>query len=210
MVFIPTQTFFNLSKERQKRIVDAAINEFAAARFENATVSNIVKEAGIARGSFYQYFEDKKDLYLYMFQLIGERKIEYLSEDLKNPQELAFFDLFRELYKSGMKFAVENPKYIQISNLLKASKDLMYKEVFQKNIEIARTIYIGMIERDQEAGRMDKHIDPSTLANIVINMTMNIAFDDALLSSDGVFDFEAYVEEIDKVIYIFEKGITGN
>jgi len=210
VVFIPTQTFFNLSKERQKRIVDAAINEFAAARFENATVSNIVKEAGIARGSFYQYFEDKKDLYLYMFQLIGERKIEYLSEDLKNPQELAFFDLFRELYKSGMKFAVENPKYIQISNLLKASKDLMYKEVFQKNIEIARTIYIGMIERDQEAGRMDKHIDPSTLANIVINMTMNIAFDDALLSSDGVFDFEAYVEEIDKVIYIFEKGITGN
>lgn len=209
MVKIPTQTFINLAKEKQDRIIDAAVTEFSLRRFQEAKLSEIIKNAKIPRGSFYQYFTDKKDIYLYIFDLIGQKKLEYMTDDLKNPMNLAFFDLFRELYKVGLRFAFENPRFVRITSLLLASRDVMYKEVFEKNIYIAVDFYKMMIIRDQEAGRMDKSIDPDTLAELVIKMTMNVTFD-AIDNEDGIIDFNKYEEKIEKVIYIFEKGIKGN
>lgn len=208
MVFIPTLTFKNLKEEKKKRILDAAIDEFAVRRFQDAKLSNIIKNAKIPRGSFYQYFKDKLDLYKYVFDKIGEHKLSYLTEDLKNPHKLAFFDLFRELYKTGLKFAYDNPKYMKITSLLLASKDVIYQEVFENNISVAIDFYKMMIIRDQEEGRMDKGIDPDTLAELVINMTMNVTFN-AIPSIGNDIDFEYYEKNIEKVIYIFEKGIKG-
>jgi AcrR family transcriptional regulator len=210
VVVIPTQTYFNLSKEKQQRIIDAAVNEFSVRRFQEAKVSNIIKEAKIPRGSFYQYFEDKLDIYKHIFYIIGQRKMEYMTEDLKNPMDLAFFDLFRKLYHIGLEFALGNPKYIKISSLLLAQKDLIYQEVLQENIVIALDFYKAMIIRDQELGRMDKNIDPETLANLVINMTMNVTFDSINIDDGEKFDEIEYKEKLEKIIYIFEKGIKGN
>lgn len=203
---MPTQTFFNLTKAKQERIMNAAVKEFAQRRFQEAKLSNIIKEAKIPRGSFYQYFNDKLDLYKYIFDNIGQKKMEYMTEDLKNPNKLAFFDLFRELYKVGLKFAFDYPDYIKIFSLLMAQKDEVYKEVFENNINIAKDFYIAMILKDQEEGRMDKGIDPETLARLVIDMTMNVTSDSLTKSPDG-FDFKIYEENIEKIIYIFEKGI---
>lgn len=209
VVAIPTQTFFNLQKEKQARIVNAAVNEFALRRYQEAKLSNIIKEAKIPRGSFYQYFEDKMDVYKYVFKTIADRKMEYMTDDLRNPLDLAFFDLFRELYNVGLQFAIDNPKYVKISSLLMTQKDLVYKEIFGDNINIAVDFYKGMIIRDQEMGRMDKNIDPDTLANLIIDMTMNVTL--GAMGSDGtIVDETVYKERIEKIIYIFEKGIKGN
>ena len=59
---MPKETFLNLPEEKRNRILDAAIQEFAANPYDVASISNIVRKVGIAKGSFYQYFEDKKDL----------------------------------------------------------------------------------------------------------------------------------------------------
>ena len=90
-----------------------------------------------------------------------------------------------------------------------AQKDFVYDEIFKDNIDIAINFYKTIIQRDQEAGRMDKNIDPDTLANLVIDMTMNVTFDS--ISNEGTqFDKEVYKDKIEKIIYIFEKGIKGN
>ena len=206
MILIPTKTFLNLPKEKQERVVNAAVKEFAARRISEAKLSNIIKEAMIPRGSFYQYFTDKMDLYKHVFDIIRLRKLEYMTEDLKNPQDLAFFDLFRELYRVGFKFAFDNPDYIKITNLLIAQKDLAYKEIFAEGLGIAKDFYKSMIIKDQEAGRMDKQIDPDALADLVINMTMNITLE-SMGNEEATIDLKLYEENIEKVIYIFEKGI---
>ncbi len=64
---MPNQTVFNLPDKKRTKISELAIAEFANADYDNASISNIVKQAKIAKGSFYQYFEDKADLYLYLF-----------------------------------------------------------------------------------------------------------------------------------------------
>lgn len=70
---MPKPTFFRLPDEKRQRLMDAAVKEFTRAPFAKASVSNIIQTAGIPRGSFYQYFEDKQDIFFYMLEELGER-----------------------------------------------------------------------------------------------------------------------------------------
>ncbi|GAM16709.1 TetR/AcrR family transcriptional regulator [Mesobacillus selenatarsenatis] len=65
---MPKQTFFNLSEQKRKNLLESAEMEFTRAPLFEASIANIIKTAGISRGSFYQYFEDKDDLYFYLLE----------------------------------------------------------------------------------------------------------------------------------------------
>ncbi|WP_239644532.1 TetR/AcrR family transcriptional regulator [Enterococcus crotali] len=66
------KTFFHLTKEKQQRLLNAASIEFSRATLGEASIANIVNLAEIPRGSFYQYFEDKEDLYYYYFDVLRQ------------------------------------------------------------------------------------------------------------------------------------------
>lgn len=59
-------TFQNLKPEKKQIIIEAALDEFTELPFNEASITSIVKKAGISRGSFYQYFESKENLYRYL------------------------------------------------------------------------------------------------------------------------------------------------
>ena len=63
---MPTNTFFNLPIEKREKIINAAKSEFVEYSFHDASINKIIKSAGISRGSFYMYFENKEDLFLYI------------------------------------------------------------------------------------------------------------------------------------------------
>jgi len=63
-----TETFLRLPEEKRTRFLNAAWEEFTAVRFADASVNKIVRRAGIPRGSFYQYFTDKDDLFAYLLE----------------------------------------------------------------------------------------------------------------------------------------------
>ena len=65
---MPKDTFIKLSQEKKDKIINAAKREFTRANLREASIKNIVEEAGIARGSFYQYFESKEDLLQYLLK----------------------------------------------------------------------------------------------------------------------------------------------
>lgn len=83
---MPNETFFNLSTEKQKRILEAAKKEFSQNPLKDASIANIVKEAEISRGSFYQYFTDVEDLYLYYFHSLGKDSHKQFLLSLKQHQ----------------------------------------------------------------------------------------------------------------------------
>lgn len=65
---MPKETFFGIDKEKQNRIIQAAIKVFSSHNYNDSSINEVIKLAKIPRGSFYQYFEDKRDLYLYITQ----------------------------------------------------------------------------------------------------------------------------------------------
>lgn len=59
--------FLNLQSEKQERILNAAMKEFAQKGFKNASTDEIVKEANISKGALFHYFNNKKDLFLFLY-----------------------------------------------------------------------------------------------------------------------------------------------
>lgn len=64
---MPFETFYNLNEKKKNNILKAAKEEFEAFKYVDASINRIIKAANISRGSFYQYFEDKNDLYQTIF-----------------------------------------------------------------------------------------------------------------------------------------------
>ena len=79
VIAIPKETFFNLPLEKRERIIEAAIDEFSRNDYREAKINEIVRLSSIPKGSFYQYFEDKKDLFKYVIDLLYEKKMEAIS-----------------------------------------------------------------------------------------------------------------------------------
>lgn len=63
---MPYPTFFNLPEEKRARILAAIKDELARVSLEEVSINRIVQQAEIPRGSFYQYFEDKRDMLAYV------------------------------------------------------------------------------------------------------------------------------------------------
>ncbi|MHA3065843.1 TetR family transcriptional regulator [Lacticaseibacillus saniviri] len=80
---MPKPTFFRLNEEKQARLIQAAHDEFSRVPFESASISNIIRLAGIPRGSFYQYFEDKADIYFYLLQQLRVTSQQHLNDALQ-------------------------------------------------------------------------------------------------------------------------------
>lgn len=66
---MPTKAFYNLEKCKQTMILEAAKHEFSENFYEDASINKIIKEINMPRGSFYLYFENKEDIYLYILEL---------------------------------------------------------------------------------------------------------------------------------------------
>ena len=70
---MPTTTFFNLPPPKRERLLRAAVSEFVQKPFNEVSINRIIQAAEIPRGSFYQYFEDKMDLFRYILGGFGLR-----------------------------------------------------------------------------------------------------------------------------------------
>ena len=64
--------FYNLEPEKRERIINAALEEFTRSGYERASTNEIIKEANIAKGSLFSYFNNKKELYLFLLDYLIE------------------------------------------------------------------------------------------------------------------------------------------
>ena len=87
---MPTDTFFRLPEEKQARLIDAAWEEFTRVTYSEVSINKIILKAHIPRGSFYQYFSDKQDLFTYLCHDLYQ----YLSGALESALRSVRGDLF--------------------------------------------------------------------------------------------------------------------
>ena len=73
-------TFLNLSESKKQRVISAIIDEFAREDTNRVSINNIIEQANISRGSFYQYFDDKMDLVEVVFHYYAEQCVSEISK----------------------------------------------------------------------------------------------------------------------------------
>ncbi len=72
------KTFQKLSDAKQERITRIAVEEFSEKGYARASINHIVSRLGIAKGSIFQYFGDKKGLFLFVLNSAMEKGRDYL------------------------------------------------------------------------------------------------------------------------------------
>lgn len=104
------KTFENLEKEKKEKIYESLKEFFEEEDLKNINVSGIVKKLNIARGSFYQYFEDLEDSY---FTVLKKETGEIHHK---------FFNLYKENNED-------------MGKTLKAYRDFLATELYDKNLK---------------------------------------------------------------------------
>lgn len=82
--------FLKLKPEKRERILNAAMKEFVQKGFMNASTDAIVKEAAISKGALFYYFNNKKDLFLFLY--------DYAIDILKNEILVKFNDDEKDIF----------------------------------------------------------------------------------------------------------------
>jgi AcrR family transcriptional regulator len=169
---MPKLTFFNLPEEKRRLILDLAIEEFADRDYNSASISNIVARAGIAKGSLYQYFEDKRDLYLYLLQLAAEEKKAFLAEHPPPDLNMDVFAYIRWLMQMGARFELSNPKLTQVAYRALFSDRPFGDEPFTQLRQSVLSYYEHMVRLGIQQGVIDPDIDVG-LAVFVFSSVFN-------------------------------------
>lgn len=112
---MPAKTFYNLPEEKRERLLSAIREELARVPFEQVSINQIVRSAGISRGSFYQYFADKTDMLNYVLEGYREQGRAYVLEGLRETGDL--FRLFEDILDFAIAFARDEQNYRFCQNL---------------------------------------------------------------------------------------------
>lgn len=102
-------TFTNISEEKQKLVIDAAMEEFIMYGYENASTNRLAKTLGIAKGSIFKYFTSKEHLFSHLLELSLSALKTHMSS--YNPES---GDPVKELLRYAeieYDFLIEHPKY---------------------------------------------------------------------------------------------------
>lgn len=89
--------FYTLEPEKQSRILNAALKEFAQNGYERASTNEIIKEADISKGSLFNYFKSKKELYFYLIDYVAE-----IIENMYDEIDLSVTDFFERIKDVGI------------------------------------------------------------------------------------------------------------
>jgi AcrR family transcriptional regulator len=153
---MPTKTFLNLPKEKRIRILRAAKKEFSRVPLDKAVIANIVKAAKIPRGSFYQYFENVDDLFIYLMQyMYGIDKLKfarYLEEtdnDVYEALKMKFSNTIDKLANA------ENRQFrINILSTIfndSSRPDDLIPRIIQPDVEIDLTYFPAEIRKSKHS-----------------------------------------------------------
>jgi AcrR family transcriptional regulator len=174
---MPKQTFLHLPEDKQETLIQSAKKEFSRVPLHEASIANIIKDAGIPRGSFYQYFEDKEDLYYYLLNQLSQENNKRITAILKEKNgnlletlEEAFRHMIslRHDPEHGelLNHAFRNMNYRKENTMANS----MYKESLKnersQTLELVDTSYLN-IEDKQELLHIIKIVGAITFHNLV-------------------------------------------
>jgi AcrR family transcriptional regulator len=174
---MPKQTFYNLPDDKRRLIEQIAVDEFAEHGFEGASISRMVSSAGIAKGSFYQYFEDKNDLFMHLVDLVAQTKMAHFRDRQPPDPDLDFFSYLRWMFQAGSEYAAAESRLNQAVSRVLFSEGLFLGETFRAAREASSRMFAGMIRQAAERGHINQAVDPDVAAFIV----------ETLLNSLGMF-----------------------
>jgi AcrR family transcriptional regulator len=197
------------SFDRREELLEAGLEEFASKSYEEASLNNIIKNAGISKGTFYYHFRDKQDLYLKLLQSLVDVKMEFLERRLKgyvHNEDLSIFENLKLQARFGVELAKEQPKYYLLGLMFRREKG---SEIYEKAMSLfddtSETYFDGMVEKAIIRGDFREGISAS-FAKKMITFLLYRANEFIDISGSEV-DFDLTLRDFDELIDFMQYGL---
>ncbi len=138
---MPKQMFYHIPKEKQEHIIDVARRLFSTKPYDQISVSLIMREAGITRGSFYHYFTGLDDVFNFLFDQLKESRYQY-AKTLLLTSDHDFFLFMERLFSYDYDLYMKQHTYSLFKNYINY---VVYhkKKSLQQDIIIPLLKYVG-------------------------------------------------------------------
>ena len=193
------EKFFDLKKEKQDRMINAALKLFAENGYRRASTDEMVKEAGISKGLLFHYCTSKAGLY----EFICDDSVKFVIMEMSSTvgkEEKDYFRLRLQIEKAKMT-AMKNFPYIQLF-LLQMEKETSKEalEVMQPAAQALRSAYDDIYQK-ADFGMLEE-ISVERLAKIV-DYTLNGLLEELLRKSS--FSPDTYYAEVSQYLKELER-----
>lgn len=208
---MPSKLFYELDMDKQKRILEAGISEFATCGYESCSTNKIVQKAGISKGSLFKYFQNKEELYFHILDCVTKELEEAIVEGAVNlPKEL----LERIVKCSELEFFwyIRNPiKCKLITAAFTENVEEIYQKVRMRYKYKEQDIYYSLMEDiDESTLRWDKQRTVAILKWFLKGF--NDDFNEHIELSNGMNIEnikEEYVKKLTEHIMILKYGLVN-
>lgn len=135
------EVFERLPEKKKKKIIDICVKEFAENGYTSASTNTIVKKADISKGTLFNYFGNKKGLFLYVLDYITDYYLNYMIKEMK-VNDPDFFKRVLDWSELKLKVSCKNPdvykfffiSYTNVPNELKDDIKKRYEKLYSKGL----------------------------------------------------------------------------
>ncbi|MEH7886299.1 TetR/AcrR family transcriptional regulator [Bacillus sp. JJ1609] len=200
--------FLSLNNEKQERILNAALKEFAQKGYDNASTNEIVKSAGISKGLLFHYFNNKKELYLFLYNHF----VKVLTQEFFNELDFSERDIFERLInlmilKSRMMIKYPEVFDFMISASLETAEEVK-NELASTNTEQMHSSYARLFD-NIDLGKFRDGTDIPRTINIImwtLEGFSNQELEKAKQLNKGIHDFDEAFKEAEVYIEMLKKS----
>jgi AcrR family transcriptional regulator len=171
---VALKTFQNLTADKQEDVVRESLREFALHGYEVASLSNVITRLGLAKGSFYRYFESKKALYLFLLERCTALRLQFDSEHVDSTLD-DLSGLLMEHFGAKIKFDKQFPLHSAfLYSVLQETNNDELKDIHLENkqeiLQVTQKVIAGLAKN--KAFR--KGVDISVLSFMISDMQVMI------------------------------------
>jgi len=164
---MPRPRFHKLEPEKQQRILDEAGREFARHGYRGASLNGIIEAAGISKGAFYYYFDDKADLFTTVLRHARDTVFEHDSFDFSELSRDQYWSVVNEISRRGIAYSRAHPWMIELSRTLYGNPD-DFGEPLQAFLRESQRLIRDFLVRGRSLGAVRNDV-PLSLQVTVVN-----------------------------------------
>lgn len=199
--------FHNLDAEKQDRIINAAIHEFAQKGFDQASTNEIVKEAEISKGLLFHYFGNKKQMYMFIFDYCCDLITDEFYKKI-NLQNQDFFNRIREGVMVKMELLNKYPSLFKFMEAAYFEESNQIKAELEKKIKQLTDINFGKIYEGIDLSKFREDIDLTKIFKIITWTLEKVSQEElaqAKLSPQHEIDYTMATQKADEYLEVLIK-----
>lgn len=197
------EKFFDLKKEKQDRMINAALKIFAINGYKHASTDDIVAQAGISKGLLFHYFGSKLGLYEFLYDYaVRFMKLELTRGVSENTTD--YFEIYKQVEMSKMQVLKNYPNMQQFLDRSKSETVEEAVLAIKDQRSVLSEVYTDLFSRaDKTLFTVNVELEKlHTMLEYTIRGLMNERFQDPSFNPETLYDEIAdYLMMVKKLAY---------